>query len=145
MAIGGGLQSSLPAHGITDDEINEATTSANEQIEELPNEAAEIVVVAQDGGHLSLAEAAQQGEIDGDAPALQNAHQLATHSNASSSQTTLTAEASSSKVNVNTEKGGSARSVHDVERQLEAVEDVLQEGQEARLDFSKLGEQKALI
>lgn len=140
MAIGGGLQSSLPAHGLTEEEINEATTSANEQIEELPNEAAEVVVIDQERQHISLNEAGEPGE--GNTPRLPKLLHLGSQNRPSSSQTTLTGEASSSKINVNTEKGGSARSVHDVERQLEAAEEVLHGGQEARLDFSKIGQQR---
>lgn len=138
MAIGGGLQSSLPAHGIPDDEIQEATTSANEVIEELPNEAADIVVIDEDGTRLSVNQAARQ-DPNQDLPELRGGGLLGREATASSSQTTLTPDSSDNKAKTEKERRGSVGSVHDVERQLEAVEGVLEEGQEARLDFSKLG------
>jgi hypothetical protein len=144
MAVGGGLQSSLPAHGISEEEINEATTSANEAVEDLPNEAADIVVVDEDGGRMSLDEAARQGELDGEAPELLNTNHLGSSDDASSSQTTLTPGSSSSQLNGSKEKSGPARSLHDVERQLEVVDDALQDGLEARLDFSKIGKRHYL-
>lgn len=141
MAVGGGLQSSLPAHGIDENELNEATTSANEQIEDLPNEAADIVVVDEEGFRMSLSEARHRQESSQDALELPTQLSLARENSASSSQTTLTPEGSDNKSKTGKEhsRTASSGSVHDVERQLEAVGDVLEDGQEAKLDFSKLG------
>lgn len=141
MALGGGLQSSLPAHGVPDEEIEEATTSANEVLEELPNESANVVVVKEDGRRMSLGEAARQGELNetADASELLNVGQIGGSTDASSSQTTLTGEPSNIKANGSKENVGSAGSIHDVERQLAEVDNALQDGLEARLDFSKLG------
>lgn len=144
MAIGGGLQSSLPAHGVPEAEINEATTSANEEISQLPNEAAEIVIVNEDGDRLTWDEAARhRRESSQDALELPNNLTLGREKSASSSQTTLTPEGSDNKSASSRSQAApasSSGSVHDVERQLETVGNVLQDGQEARLDFSKLGQ-----
>jgi hypothetical protein len=130
MTVNGGLQSALPAHGLSESELGDTTTSNNEDINELPNEAANIVVVQEDGHRVSLEEAEEANSAQ-DTVYLSSQDALGQDNDASVSQTTLTP--SNNGMKGASEKGRPAGSVHDVERQLELVDGHLPDAQEAKL------------
>ena len=135
MAIGGDLISSFPASGLSASEIPLGTAADNEDLAALPNESAKVIIENEHGEEVPLAEASASTP-----PALRHDGSFTKPiSAASSSQDTLAAPVACEKTLKDVPVSTLASAgLTGLERQLERVNDNLEAGQEARLDFTSV-------